>query len=127
MQAQTSADNNNNSHVIIPTEQENKQMWNTFAPVFSSGHTRSTNQAAFSLATHLHLYKDDVNDILEVGCGGGGGTELINMLKRKEAKFVATDLSDVFLEHGNYPSPKKKKTIKEGTEIPCFDSLNACL
>ncbi len=83
-----------------PTTEQLKEQWTAFAPEFSRLLTRQTDVSAFQLLSHLQLYKDDVSKVVEVGCGGGGGTQLLTSLMKPGAKVVALDLTPAFLEIG---------------------------
>jgi ubiquinone/menaquinone biosynthesis C-methylase UbiE len=91
-----------------PSSAQLKDKWNCAAPYFTSQLQRMSNQAAFSLATHLKVDRESVKDIVEVGSGGGGGTEILYSMKPPHARLVACDLSDAFLELA-----KKKMEGKE--------------
>lgn len=86
-----------------PTTEQLKEQWNAFAPEFSRVLTRQTDVSAFQLFSNLQLYKNDVNQVVEVGCGAGGGTQLITSLVKPGAKVVALDLTPAFLEIGKPP------------------------
>jgi len=81
-----------------PTAESLKSQWNAFAPIFTDKLQPLTDQTALSLATHLHLGDPSVRSVVEIGSGGGGGTEIVFRMKNPDAKLVACDLSDAFLE-----------------------------
>jgi trans-aconitate methyltransferase len=83
-----------------PTTEQLKEQWNAFAPEFARVLTRQTDVSAFQMLTQLQLHKEDVRSVVEVGCGAGGGTQLLTSLMRPGAKVVALDLTPAFLDIG---------------------------
>jgi len=88
-----------------PTTEQLRDQWDAFAPDFSRILTRQTDMSAFQLLALLQLYKEEVQNVVEVGSGGGGGTHLLTTLARPGTKITAVDLSPVFLEIGVHLSP----------------------
>ena len=80
--------------IILGTE-ELKKKWDEFSKIFQELLEPSTNITAYSLVSLLGIREqnDKVLRILDLGCGGGGGSYLIASSMHKDGHLTSLDLS----------------------------------
>jgi len=82
----------------IRSDEELKEYWNEFSQPFSNYIQQTTTATAFSLMTFLKLQLDEKQNVLEIGCGGGGAISIANAFRGKNTSYTALDISPQMLE-----------------------------
>lgn len=101
--------------------------WDTFAPVFHSTYERYTRTLANTLASAARL--EGARDVLELGCGAGGGGLEIGRHLGPEARLTCVDLSPAMLEIARGRLPSSVAVQAENAEALSFpdDAFDAVI